>query len=258
MSVIKPEQKQAGRAVRDLRPFQWYAAALMTLAGATPGKPTTGGSVPGLPSDFEVDIATNAQDFGGVIEEPARKGEAVTVITEGRAKIKASGTGQPGDSIKVTPAGMGTKAAPDDLAIGRSYEAWVDGQIVAFQLDKHTAKARGAAFVPPAEPGAESGFIGEEIENTSPTFDLQGGESRTFSYDFTAPGILSLNVFSGAGGTVVVTAASALGTTSQQFPENTNADHLTLMGLPAGRVVLTVTALAAVVGVRLNPIPYYS
>ena len=190
MTPIKPLDggKHTGRSARDLTSFQWFAAALLT-GGKYPEGATlpNGKKVRGIPSDDVIDVAQNSETFAGIIEYPGDEiGRPTTIITAGRIKIKTSGSGKAGDSLKVIAGGKGAKASAGELAIGKALEDWVDGQIVAFLTEKHVAGDAAAS-------GGGAGQTGQDITSDAPIAAQFGETSPAYSLDPLYSAVFSFN-----------------------------------------------------------------
>lgn len=149
MATTKVEQRHAGRSFKDLTPYQWHAARLLS---------ETKGPKDLLASDDVIDVAQSSADAVGVIFYPGHvAGERTTIDVLGRTKLKMSGTGKAFDSVKVTTDGKGAKANPDELAFAQALADWADGDVCPILLDKHTAQQ------PSPEPAGTTGGAGSPI-----------------------------------------------------------------------------------------------
>tara|TARA_R110002124_G_scaffold44063_1_gene134943 strand:+ start:76 stop:444 length:369 start_codon:yes stop_codon:yes gene_type:complete len=71
----------------------------------------------------------------GVLEVPAGTGKAVTATVSGKVMVKCGAAVTIGGPVGIDAAGEAVDAAVGDVVVGTAYEAGVNGQIIAIEID---------------------------------------------------------------------------------------------------------------------------
>jgi len=79
-------------------------------------------------------LCGNGDAAFGVLLVPAASGNAATVTVSGKTMVECGATIAIGANVGIDADGNAVTAASGDIIVGKTYEAGVDGQIIAIEI----------------------------------------------------------------------------------------------------------------------------